>query len=225
MMEKEIALPGEFLQDRKGRKLGIGVYLEGEKVFSKVLGVPRVSDVEISVIPLSGKYIPHFGDRVVGVIKEVEISGWLIDINSPYFAFLPLSEATEEFIDTQRTDISRYFDVGDIIFCRVSRVTKQKVTQVSMNDMLARKLHGGVLIKVGPTKIPRLIGKAGSMINAIKEKTGCSIFTGQNGIVWVRGDNKAKAIEAILKIEKESHTTGLTERIEKLLGEDNEQKQ
>ncbi len=217
-MEKEVVLPGELLGERKGRKLGQGVYLENDKIFSKILGMPRISDVEVIVLPLTGKYIPRFGDRVVGTIKEVEISGWLVDINSPYVAFLPLSEGVEEFVDTQRSDLSRYFDVGDTIFCKISRVTKQKVTQVSMRDMIARKLYGGVVIKVTPTKIPRIIGKAGSMINMIKQQTKCEIFTGQNGFIWIRGENKTKAIEAILMIERESHTSGLTERIEKMLG-------
>jgi exosome complex component RRP4 len=127
-----------------------------------------------------------------------------------------LSEAVEEFVDP-RADLSRYYDIGDIIFCRVSRVTKNKITQVSMRDMLARKLYGGVTIQVTPTKIPRIIGRGGSMINIIKQKTKCEIFTGQNGVIWIRGENKAKAIEAILTIEKESHVPGLTEKIEKML--------
>ena len=88
-----------------------------------------------------------------------------------------------------------------------------------MRDFESRKLRNGVLIKVTPTKIPRIIGKEGSMISMIKNKTKCEIITGQNGLVWIRGENKDKAIEAILIIEKESHTVGLTERIEKMLGE------
>lgn len=216
---REIILPGEVVDEKRGRKLGGGVYLEGDKVFAKVLGIPRISENEISVIPLSGTYLPTIGDRVIGVISEVEISGWLVDVNSPYVAFLPLAEAVDEFVDTSRTDISRYYDVDDIIFCKVSKVTKSKTVQVSMRDMLARKLYGGVVIKVTPSKIPRIIGKGGSMISLIKNKTKCDIYTGQNGIVWIRGEDKAKAIETILTIERESHIIGLTDKIEKMLGE------
>lgn len=216
-MDRKIVLPGELIEERKGRKLGVGVYQEKEKVFAKVLGIPRISENEILVIPLSGKYIPQIGDRVIGVVSEVEISGWLVDINSPYVAFLPLAEAVEEFVDTSRVDLSRYFDTNDIVFCKISKVTKNKTIQVSMRDMLARKLYGGTIIKVTPSKIPRIIGKGGSMINLIKMKTKCEIYTGQNGIVWIRGESKAKAIEAILTVEKESHTIGLTDKIEKML--------
>jgi exosome complex component RRP4 len=212
----EVILPGELIDDRKGRKIGTGVFLEGDKIFSKVLGIPRIDENEIYVIPLSGVYVPKVGDRIVGLIEETEISGWSVDINSPYTAFLPISEAVDEFVDRDRTDLSKYFDIGDFIYCRVSKVTKNKNVQVSMDDFTARKLTNGTMIKVTPTKIPRIIGKAGSMINLIKDKTGCELMTGQNGIVWIRGENKEKAIEIVLTIEKESHTLGLTEKIERM---------
>jgi len=220
MMEiKEIVLPGELIAEKKGRKAGRGTYFEGEKVFAGVLGIPRVDENEISVMPLSGVYTPSIEDKVVGIIQGVEISGWTVDINSPYLAFLPLSEGVSEFVDTQRTDISRFFDINDIISCKISKVTKSKTIQVSMRSIGSRKLYGGITIKVTPTKIPRIIGKGGSMISLIKEKTGCEIIAGQNGIVWMRGERKDKAIEAIMTIERESHIIGLTEKIEKLLGE------
>lgn len=217
METKDVVLPGEFIEEKKGRKVGKGAYFEGEKVFAKVVGIPRIEENEINVIPLSGVYIPNMGDRVVGVISEVQISGYLIDINSPYVAFLPLAEAVDEFIDTSRTDISRFFDVDDVIYCKISKVTKDKTVQVSMRDVNARKLYGGTIIKVTPSKVPRIIGKGGSMISVIKNKTNCLIYTGQNGVIWIKGENKAKAIEAILTIENESHTVGLTEKIEKML--------
>ncbi|MBS3055179.1 MAG: RNA-binding protein [Candidatus Aenigmarchaeota archaeon] len=219
MTENSVVVPGELLGDRKGRKLGQGLYLDGENVFSKFVGVPRINDVEMSVVPLAGVYLPYFGDRVIGVIESVEVSGWVVDINCPYSAFLPLSEGVEGFVDTQRTDLTKFFDIDDVIMCVISRVTKNKTVQVSMDDQTARKLVGGVALKVTPSKIPRIIGKAGSMIMMIKEKTKCDIVTGQNGLVWIRGENKAKAIEAIVMIEKESHLSGLTEKIEKMLGE------
>lgn len=219
---KEIVVPGEYLGEKQGRKIGKGAYYEGEQVFAGALGIPRINENEIIVIPLSGVYVPYIGDKVVGIITSLEISGWGVDINSPYSAFLPLSEGVNGFVDTARADLSRYFDVGDFIFCIISKVTRDKTIRVSMREVGARKLYGGILIKVNPTKVPRIIGKGGSMIMMIKEKTKCDIYTGQNGLVWIRGDNKAKVIEAIMMIDKESHVSGLTERIEKFLSEGNE---
>ncbi|MEM5772965.1 MAG: exosome complex RNA-binding protein Rrp4 [Candidatus Aenigmatarchaeota archaeon] len=216
--KREIVLPGEFLCEKAGRKVGSGAYFEGEKVFAKVLGIPKIDENEVSVIPLAGVYIPRVGDRVVGKILSVEISGWMVDINSPYVAFLPLAEGVREFVDIYKTDISRYFDVDDVVFCTVSKVTKDKIVQVSMKNIGSRKLHGGVIIRINPNKVPRIIGRGGSMINLIKRKTGCEIYPGRNGYIWIRGENKSKAIEALLTIEKESHIIGLTEKIDKMLG-------
>jgi exosome complex component RRP4 len=213
-----IVLPGELIGKREGRKLGIGIYEERGRVYAKVLGLLRENENEISVIPLSGVYQPRVGDRVIGRVVKVEISGWLVDFNSPYIAFMPLSEAVEEYVDIGRTDISRYFDVDDLIFCKISKVTKNKTVQVNMLDPYARKFIGGSVIKVTPSKIPRIIGRGGSMIKLIKEKTKTEIYTGQNGIIWLKGGNIAKAVEVIKKVERESHTSGLTQKIEKILG-------
>ena len=218
MSAREVVLPGSYLGERRGRKL-VNCYFEGENVYSKVLGILKVSEEEIAVIPLAGKYIPKVGDRIVGIIDEIEVSGWWVDINSPYKAFLPLGEALEEFVDIKRVDLSRYYDIGDVIFCKITKVTKNKIVQVSMKDMVARKLKGGVTVKITPYKVPRLIGKGGSMIELIKSKTGCEIYVGQNGVVWIKGEKKDRAIEAIFTVEKEAHTIGLTERISKFLGE------
>jgi exosome complex component RRP4 len=218
MTQREIVLPGTYIEERKGRKI-VNCYVEGEKVFSKVLGILKISDEEISVVPLAGKYFPKVGDRIIGRIEEIEVSGWWVDINSPYRAFLPLAEAVEEFVDVRRVDLSRFYDSDDIIFCKITKVTKNKIIQVSMKDMLARKLFGGITIKITPYKVARVIGKGGSMIELIKKKTGSEIYVGQNGVIWIKGGKKEKAIEAILTIEREAHISGLTEKIAKMLGE------
>ncbi len=217
---RDVVVPGEFVEDKKGRKLGEGVYAEDDKIFAMVLGIPYISRNQIKVIPLSGIYIPQVNDRIIGIISKVEISGWLIDMNSPYLGFLPISEGVDEFVDKTRTDISKFFGVGDVIFCKVSKVTEGKKCRISMRDIGAKKLYGGSILEVKPTKVPRIIGKGGSMIKMIKEKTECLIYVGKNGVIWIKGEKKRKAIEAILKIERQSHTVGLTERIEKMLDEE-----
>ena len=73
-----------------------------------------------------------------------------------------------------------------------------------------------------PTKIPRVIGRKGSMISMIKQETGCQIILGLNGVILVTGkipEDEELAIEVIKKIEQESHTSGLTDRITQLLKE------
>ena len=59
------------------------------------------------------------------------------------------------------------------------------------------------------------------MISMIKEKTGCEVTVGQNGLVWIKGtpEGESLAEHAIKMIEQKSHFSGLTEKMEKFLQE------
>jgi len=214
---REIVLPGEILADVKEGRPGHGTFIEDGKIISKFLGIPKMGEY-ISVIPLSGVYIPKRQDKVIGFITGIEKVGWIADINSPWDAFLPLSEAVDEFIDFKKTDISRYYDVGDTVYATILDIKRGSI-QLSMREPMARKLKGGVTIKITSSKVPRLIGKEGSMINTIKEKTRTIIRVGQNGVVWISGEKVDKAIKAIKMIDEKSHILGLTDEISKLLSD------
>jgi len=215
---RNIVVPGEVLGDLKEKKSGYGTFSEDGKIISKFLGIPKDSSGFLSVVPLSGVYIPRRQDKIIGFVTGVEKVGWVVDINSPWSAFLSLSEGVDEFVDLKRTNIRRFYDVGDIIYTQVSDVRGSDV-QLSMNTPIARKLKGGVTVKITPSKVPRLIGKEGSMINTIKEKTKTIIRVGQNGVVWISGEKLNKAIKAIKLIEEKSHIIGLTDEITKLLSD------
>ena len=81
------------------------------------------------------------------------------------------------------------------------------------------KFKGGIIVDIAPTKVPRLIGKKGSMINMIKDKTKCKIVVGQNGLVWIKGkpDMEQLTKDTIKLIEAEAHTSGLTNKIKNKL--------
>ena len=53
----------------------------------------------------------------------------------------------------------------------------------------------------------------------IKNKTNCKIVVGQNGLVWVKGDDDMEQLtrEIIHTIEVEAHTSGLTNKIKNKL--------
>ena len=55
------------------------------------------------------------------------------------------------------------------------------------------------------------------MIKMIQEKTKTHILVGQNGIVWIKGDNAGIVVRAIEKISREAHISGLTDRISKFI--------
>ncbi len=211
---RKLVIPGEELGvGRAGR----GTYIDNGKVVAKVLGLHEQRGDLHFVIPLNGVYDPRRGDNVIGIVKEIALSRWVVDINSPYTAILSLSEAVNEFVDLTKTDLTKYYDIGDVIFARVLSVTKSKLVQLTMKAPRCRKLRGGRLIKIVPTKVPRVIGKGGSMVEMIKRKTGCNIVVGQNGLIWIRGVNADLAAEAIFKVEQYAHKVGLTDKIAEFL--------
>lgn len=214
MTTRKLVIPGDSLGEGHA---GRNAYEESGKVFSRVVGLREERNGLFFVIPLSGIYNPKKGDGVIGKIEDVSFSKWIVDINSPYEAVLPLSEATDEFIDLTKTELTKYFNYTDLIFAQISSVTKTKNVQLSMRDRKCRKLRGGRIIKVTPAKVPRIIGKSGSMVEMVKDLTNTQIVVGQNGIVWVKGDMEDLAIEAILEIEEKSHLSGLTDYIKEML--------
>ncbi|UCH88440.1 MAG: RNA-binding protein [Thermoplasmata archaeon] len=212
---REIVLPGDLL-DEGTLKSGMGTYREGKKIFSAHVGIKSVRSNYINVISLSGRYIPKSGDTVIGVVIDLTPTSWILDINSPYSSPLHSSEVPWK-IDFGET--SRYLDIGDVVLTRVLSVDEIKRIQVTMRGPGLRKLNGGQLIKISASKVPRVIGKNGSMISLIKKYTNCHMFVGQNGRIWIEGtfDDIKLATKAIDIIEQAAHVSGLTSLTEEFL--------
>lgn len=211
MKEIKIVFPGDELADSLEIIPGYGTYRAGSKIFSKVIGIMRSDGHIITVVPLTGVYVPRRGDYVIAEIKDLSFSNWTVDINSPYEAQLSVTDAREYI--PKGADISKFYNIGDLIFAKVSIVTTTKFVNVTMRDPKARKLIGGLVTNITPAKVPRLIGHGGSMINLIKDKTKCSITVGQNGRVWVKGEYEDIAAEAIEMVNKMAHVSGLTDKV------------
>jgi exosome complex component RRP4 len=189
--ERQLVIPGEILAKGLDFLPSSGCYRVNNEIKSKLLGLVKLKDRFIGIIPLAGVYIPKTGDGVVGLVEDMQTTIWIVDINSPYDAILPLGEAVGEYVDLNKTDISIYYDIGDLIYAKVLNVSKSKQVQLTMNDYRARKLIGGRVLTITPSKVPRLIGKQGSMIELIKNKTKCQIIVGQNGVVWIKGERES----------------------------------
>lgn len=220
--DKELVIPGEAIARGLDYLPGSGTYRDNEKVVSKLLGVLRMKNSVLTVVPLSGVYIPRANDKIIGQIEEVESTSWRVSINSSYQGFLNLSNASEDYVDIRKTDISQFYDTGDLIYCKVLDVKKTGSAQLTMLDRGCKKLDGGKIVEISPSKVPRLIGKKGSMIEKIKEGSGCQIIVGQNGLIWVKGEKEILATKAIKTIDMKSHKQGLTDEIEKMFKKEGE---
>jgi exosome complex component RRP4 len=212
---REIVIPGDLL-DASGLKAGSGAYAENGKVFAAQLGIKSVKSNFVNVIPLVGRYIPATGDSVIGKVIDIGPSNWLIDINSPYPAPLHVNEVPwrVEFGDT-----SKYLNVGDTLLAKILMVDETMRVQVTMKEQGLRKLSGGQVIDISYSKVPRVIGKGGSMIQLIKSHTNCRIFIGQNGRIWLDGEIESMmtAIQAIRMIEEGAQESRLTEKVKEYL--------
>lgn len=220
--DKGLVVPGELVAEGSDYLAGEGIFREGDNLYSSFLGLLSLRGKFLKIIPLKGRYIPAENDFIIGVVCDVMTSSWIVNINSPYDAILPLSAASERFIE-RGEEITRYFDIGDVIFTKVMDVTKSKSTAVTMRARGLRKLEGGRIIEIKPTKVPRVIGKGGTMVNMIKAETNSEIVVGQNGRIWIAAPPETEniVVEAILKIEREAHIPGLTDRVQKLLRDKN----
>lgn len=207
---KDLVIPGEVLADDDFYS-GRGTFKENGKICSSLMGLVSLRNKKIRVIPLKSKYVPKKGDVVIGKVNDVRFSMWDIDINSPYSGILPAFEV----FGREKKELNRVFDVGDVLFLRVVEVDEVKKAKLGLKGRGMGKFRGGIIVDIAPTKVPRLIGKKGSMINMIKDKTQCKIVVGQNGLVWVKGDEDMEQLtrEVIHTIEKEAHTSGLTNKI------------
>jgi exosome complex component RRP4 len=99
---------------------------------------------------------------------------------------------------------------------KILEVNSEKKLQITLKDRNLYKIRGGYITYIEPSKVPRLIGKKGSMIALLKKYSNSRMFIGKNGRIWIDGneDNISKVIQAINIIENESLSFGLTNKIE-----------
>ncbi len=216
--EKDIVIPGEELAEGMDYLPVSGAFREGEKIIASQIGIVNMDGRLVKVIPLRGKYAPKKGDVVIGKIVDMTFSNWFVDIDCPSSAMLGIKDATD-FVE-RGADLSQIYSFGDMIVARIINVTRGKI-DLTMRGPGLRRLGSGRIIRVSSSKVPRIIGREASMITIIKEKTGCRIVVGQNGVVWIQGEpqNEMAAVEALEFINKHSHQEGLTDTVAKFLDE------
>ena len=220
-MEKEnrtIVIPGETIVSGNAFLPGDGTYRDGEDVVAAKFGISEIKDNQVRVIPVSGAYFPRRGNTVIGKVIDVTFNGWLIDFGGSANAFLSLNEV-HRYVN--RNELNDFLDIGDSAVVKVWDV-KAKGIDVSMKMRGFGKIEGGMLFNVNPNKVPRVIGREGSMVRLIRGATGVNLTVGQNGVVWVKADSIEKELSAKKIIDfvvANATMSGLTEKTEDYIKE------
>jgi exosome complex component RRP4 len=213
--DRTLVLPGEEIASR-GLRPGPGTYRVGGKVYASVLGLLSPRPPFVRVVPLSGRYIPQPGDDVIGTVTDVQGTFWLLDIGAPRWAPLHMT-GTPWKIEIGETD--QYLRVGESVMVQVENLDPTGRIGVTMNGEGLGKLEGGTIVSISPARVPRVVGRGGSMIQTILQRTGAKIAVGQNGRIWVGGDAVAieRVREVLRMIDEEGHRHGLTDRVDTYL--------
>ena len=208
-----IVLPGDVVAEGNYRA-GEGVMRTNGRLVSLYLGIVRVTREGISVTPFKHIYIPRVGDIVVGKIRDVGVTNWLVDINSPYPAVLQVSEALSRPIDVTKIDLRRYLDIGDVIVAKVIEFDYLRDPMLTIKESRLGKVTGGLLLEFQPSLVYKVIESRLRLIDEVKSKLKCDIYVGKNGRVVVTGarDRLLEVVDLLTMIF-EDFSPGSTSRI------------
>ena len=213
MTDRQIIIPGEKIVDSGDFLPGEGTEKRADGIYSLLFGLAETSDKLVKVIPLSGVYSPRRGNVVIGQVEEITFNGWIININAPENAFLSLMEVPRY---VNKDGLEEVMEIGDMAVVKIWGINKRGI-DLSIKSRGLGRIDEGIIMEVNPHKVPRIIGKEGSMIKLIKDNTGCNITVGQNGLVWITGEkieDELFAKKAILHVAEKCFVSGLTEEME-----------
>jgi len=211
--QREIVIPGEIVSEEKNMLPGEWTLKQGDQIIATRLGVCEKSERLVKIIPISGVYIPRRGNIVIGVIRDITMHGWVVDIKGPYSSFLPLKECSKFIPEYEMENV---YQIGDLVLAKINNVVRSSV-DLTVKGRGLGKINEGILIEINPHRVPRVIGREGSMVKVIKDNTNCKITVGQNGLIWIHGDNIQEELfakRAIEYINENTLSEGLTERTE-----------
>jgi exosome complex component RRP4 len=211
--KRKIVIPGEIIAEGEDYLPGEGTEKENDKIFARKYGLAEETNNLIKVIPLSGTYQPRRGNIIIGQVENITMHGWIIDINTANNAFLSLTEVPKYL---NREGLADFMDIGDMVVAKIQIINRRGI-DLGIKGKGLGKIDEGIIFKINPNKVPRVIGKEGSMINLIKDKTECKITVGQNGLIWIKGEkieDELKAKKAIIFVTEKSFISGLTEEVE-----------
>jgi exosome complex component RRP4 len=217
--KRKYVIPGDVITTGPYRPEQ-NVILDGNKIISTAIGISEIYDDSIKVIPLTGKYIPKIDDLVIGKVVSHTSLSWELDINSCYVGFLPAQDVFGRDFSAHADELSSKLKTGDLVAARIANFDRTRDPLVTISDRDLGKIDSGHLVSISTSKVPRLIGKRGTMIQMIEMATDAAITIGQNGWIVVSCDSPEgllKAQRAIQMIDEMAHVANLTDQVKEML--------
>ncbi len=218
-LKRRFVIPGEVVAHGSLRA-ETNVMRVGDKIVSTRVGMAEVAHDAVRVVPLSGPYIPRIDDLVVGKVIDYSAFSWEVDMNSCFFGVLPAQSVFGRDYSPAKDSLTDKLAVGDMIAAKVIAFDRTRDPLLSISGPGLGRIPRGQTVRISTAKVPRLIGKKGSMIRSIETGTNCRMLIGQNGVVVVVGaaEDILRAIRAVNLVEEQAHSPDLTERVQRLLG-------
>lgn len=222
-VERILVTPGDKLAEGDYKILTpMTAHKVGNSYYSLVVGLLELNTQEksLKVIPLKGSYYPRVGDVVIGIVSDVGLTSWELDIRAPFPGVLHAVDYLGRAVNPSKEDLKNFLDVGDVVVGKIDVFDRTRNPVISTKGKGLGKVVNGALVEITPVKVPRLVGKKGSMQSLIESETGCKLIIGNNGRVLVLCEDKQYediVIRAIRKIELEAHISGLTDRVKEFI--------
>ncbi len=213
--KREIVTPGEIIAKGDVLPGDWTAKFDGD-VISTRLGIVEKIDKLVKVVPISGVYFPRRNNVVIGRVEDITMRGWIVNIMAPYSAFLLLKECPMYINESEMEEV---YNIGDLVVAKIFKTGRESADLTTKGRGLG-KINSGLIVKINPHRVPRVIGKEGSMIKQIKIATDTEVTVGQNGIVWIKGSNLEDELLAKAAVEfviANTTSEGLTEKVEEWL--------
>ncbi|MGI9566632.1 MAG: exosome complex RNA-binding protein Rrp4 [Nitrosopumilus sp.] len=217
--KRKYVIPGDVVTSGPFRPEQ-NVILDGSNIISTTIGISEIYDDSVRVIPLTGKYIPKINDLVIGKVLSHTSLSWELDINSCYVGFLPAQDVFGRDFSAHADELTSKLKSGDLVAARIANFDRTRDPLVTVSDRDLGKIDSGDLVQISPSKVPRLIGKRGTMIQTIEMATNAAITIGQNGWVVVSCESPEgllKAKKAIQMVDEKAHVANLTDQVKEML--------
>jgi exosome complex component RRP4 len=218
-----LVVPGEAFAEGDYKISTPGYIIRaGNKYIATVVGLAQINEEgkELSLIPLEGCYVPQAEDLVIGYVVDVGMTSWEVDIRAPFTAVLYAVDFLGRPVNPAREDLGGYLAVGDTVLAKVEVFERNRGPILTTKGKGLGKIIQGTIVEISPVKVARVIGRKGSMHQLLEGETGCEVVVARNGRILVRCPNRELediVIMAILKIEREAHIPGLTDRVKEFI--------